>query len=114
MRTFDLADIVTDEQIGQLAIIVAKYKYKDYLTNHEYDEYLIAYLDKLGDYNSYQALRAEDLKYERKPNIDEIKAYKKHRNALIERELLKYEYEYKDLPDSIDTLISNLRFYGLM
>ena len=114
MQTFDLADIVIDEQIGQLAIIVAKYKYKDYITNYEYDEYLIAYLDKLKNYDSYQALSAENLKYVRKPNIDEIKAYKKHRNALIERELLKYENEYKDMSDSLDTLISNLKFYGLM
>lgn len=76
---------------------------------------MIAYLDseETGRY-PYQAVEADDIEYVREPDPEEIKLYRKYRDDLIRREIKKYENEYRDAKGALETLRSNLRFYGLM
>ncbi len=63
---------------------------------------------------AYQIVTDKEIEYKRKPTIDEIKKFQKIKNNLFDREVWKYENEYKDSLNSYETFVSNLQTYNLI
>lgn len=109
---FRVGDIA--REVNTLLLVVATTKEGDIVTvDYEEDEGDISF--NTLNINVFNRFEFDDLEYmEHIKDFQDFQFILKVREVLIEREIRKYNTEYKDNTDSFDTLENNLKYYNLI